>query len=187
MGVGHWQTDKKMLVFLSLVSIAVAAPQFNNFPQSGDVANNEFIEDAFSLTPAERDAREVEISLPQAEDGLFFEDDALVENFRAERDGAHGHGGGNHRQGRRGGGLRPPQQRQQQRQPQRQQQQQTVAQTPRGGRQTGGIGVALGLLNNPPNENETTTSTFPPTTEPSERSREAAHLSRAATATPVPR
>merc|ERR1712180_360437 len=130
----------------SLPPLSLALPQyqnFDNFPQVPE--GEEFFEEALSLTPADREAREVELTLPQLDDEYFY-DDGAVEVVRHERDGLGGHGhNGGHRQGRR----------QQQQRPRQQQNFQVpaAAEEPRAGRQTGGTGLALGLLNNPPNEN----------------------------------
>ena len=65
-------------------------------------------------------------------------EDELVGNLRHERDGAHGHARNSEaRQGRR----------------QQESFNAPAPVEPRGGRQTGGTAPALGLLNNPPNEN----------------------------------
>ncbi|XP_023335297.1 larval cuticle protein LCP-22 [Eurytemora carolleeae] len=102
-----------------------------------DILYDEFLEEAINLSPADREERQVELTLPQQDD--FFTEVDLNENLRHERDGVHGHQNG----GRRGG---------------RRQQDSFSAPAPapvepRGGRQTGGTAPALGLLNNPPNEN----------------------------------
>merc|ERR1711973_553313 len=101
----------KMLFFLSLLPLSLPQYQsFDNFPQVLE-ENPEFYEEAINLTPADREAREVELSLPRLDDEFFF-DEAAVEAVRQERDGLHAHGGaGGHRQGRRQG-QRPRQQQQ---------------------------------------------------------------------------
>ena len=106
-----------------------------------------FVEEAVYLTPADRDQRALE-QLDQDDDdsfdALFYDEDLETDdNKRAERDGGHHHAP-SHRAGRRGqrGG----------RQNLRSQavEQDYDYQEERGGRQTGGTGVALGVLSNPP-------------------------------------
>jgi len=153
---------KMLSLCLLLLPLSQAIPQYNTnfknfptYPELRDVNtdNDEFVEDAISYTPQERDARQVGLVLPQLddydEDSIFEELDA-PEEVRAERDGgAHGqgHGAGGHRQGRRGGRRNRPQQQQVV-----QDDFEAVFDEPRGGRQTGGIAPALGVLNNPPSE-----------------------------------
>jgi len=150
---------------LLLLPLSQALPQyqqnFQNFPTYPELRDvntdkEEFVEDAISYTPQERDARQVGLVLPQLDDydetDAIFDEEADYEVVRAERDGgAHGgHSAGGHRQGRRGGragGAR------------RNRPQQVVNDDfeavfdePRSGRQTGAIAPALGVLNNPPSE-----------------------------------
>lgn len=102
-----------------------------------------FIEEAVFLTPEDREEREFSSRLEEWAE----EEEDVVSVVRPERDGLGGHHGahheGNHedmrnqRQNVRRGGRRQPEARQESEQ--------------RGGRQTGAIGPALGLLNNTPN------------------------------------
>ena len=134
--------------------------------------NDYFTETGFVLTPTDRQARDISLDFPQLE-----EDFTYPEVIRQERDGGfHGqHGGGGHgrRQGRRFGQQQeqrqsrqfgrldvpaaesPRQGRNNRRQQNRNQEQfdnrdQEFDQ--RQGRQSGDIGLALGVLNNPPRE-----------------------------------
>merc|ERR1711872_680767 len=119
-----------------------------------DTLDDVFVEEAVYLTPEdrERDQRALEVEEIEAAnldlDNFDFADESLVDDEidRPERDGAHGshgsHGPRRHsaRNSRR---FQQPQQapvEQEFRQPQEQ----------RGGRQTGQIGAATGVLSNPP-------------------------------------
>jgi len=134
-----------MLLLLALLPLTFAAPapqSFDNFPQVGETADLltnadtvDFIEEAVEYTPADRSPRQV--SLPALEDAIFSEIEAVeAEVEREERDGAHAGAHGQHREGRR----------------QQQRQAAPVVQEARGGRQTGGVAPALGVLNNTPNQ-----------------------------------
>jgi hypothetical protein len=146
---------------LLLLPLSQALPQyrqqsFENFPTYPELSdinanNEEFVEDAISYTPQERDARQVELVLPQLDeyDDVIFEEVEAPQEHRAERDGgAHGGHGNGGRQGRRQGGRRRPQQQQ----AAAQDDFEPIFDEPRAGRQTGGIAPALGVLNNPPAE-----------------------------------
>jgi len=150
------------LTLLLLVPYSLALPQyrqnFDNFPSYPELENinadnEEFVEDAVSYTPQDRDARQVDLVLPQLDDynnyddAIFEEVEAPVET-RAERDGG-AHGGNHGRQGRRQGGRRNNRPQQQQ---VAQDDFEPIFDEPRGGRQTGGTAPALGVLNNPPAE-----------------------------------
>ena len=115
--------------------------------QHHNLQQEDFKEDGFVLSPADRQT-ELGFDLPQFEDYQDYQSPPLK---RRERDGAfHSHQGrraGRSRQGRVGGG------RQGQRlgQGNRRAQQSSVPDQ-RQGRQTGEVGLALGVLNNPPRE-----------------------------------
>ena len=116
------------------------------------LARNLFTDDDYFTEVGDRQARELSLDFPQLDES--FETPALN---RRERDGGfHGHnrggrgGFGQHeqRQGRQGGGRR-----QQQRGGRRQNfEEPDFVDEDRSGRQTGDVGVALGVLNNPPRE-----------------------------------
>merc|ERR1711872_82984 len=126
-----------------------------------DTLDDQFVEEALYLTPADRESRATELDDWENDDSVNDDEDnysnvdldsfdlvdeslVLDENERKERDGAHGsHGSGRHsaRNSRRFQQQVPQQQ--DFRQPQQPQEQ-------RGGRQTGQIGAALGVLSNPP-------------------------------------
>ena len=118
------------------------------------LARNLFSDDDYftELTSGDRQARELSLDFPQLDEG--FETPALN---RRERDGGS-HGG--HRAGRGGFGQQRPgrNQRQQRGQGGRRQGRGQNFQEPdfvdedRQGRQSGDVGVALGVLNNPPRE-----------------------------------
>ena len=108
----------------------------------------DFKEDGFVLSPADRQT-ELGFDLPQFEDYQDYQSPPLQ---RRERDGAfHSHSqarrAGRGRQGRLAGGRQRPGQGGSRRP-------QTAPAVPeqRQGRQTGGLGLALGVLNNPPRE-----------------------------------
>ena len=134
--------------------------------------NDYFTETGFVLTPTDRQARDISLDFPQLE-----EDFQYPEHKRQERDGGfHGQHGGGHRQGRRFGQQQEPRQSRQQfgrfdvpeesprqgrqqgqgrnnrRQQNRNQEQFEEEFDPRQGRQSGDVGLALGVLNNPPRE-----------------------------------
>merc|ERR1711892_1349282 len=153
----------KMLV-LSLVTILASScisipsrqryTSFKNFPVVGIKENHEeespieTVEETVYTENIPRAARQVEPS--SYTDSL---DDVFVEegNERAERDGAHGsHGSSRHSANRN---SRRFQQSQQIPQEQDFRQPAPPAQEQRGGRQTGQIGSALGVLSNPPSSN----------------------------------
>ena len=126
-----------------------------------DTLDDQFVEEALYLTPADRESRATEFDDWENDDSVNDDEDnysnvdldsfdlvdeslTLDENDRKERDGAHGsHGSGRHsaRNSRRFQQQVPQQQ--DFRQPLQPQEQ-------RGGRQTGQIGAALGVLSNPP-------------------------------------
>jgi len=114
-----------------------------------------FVEEAVFLTPEDREQREsksLSAIIPQLND-FGYTDESLVEeeNERPERDGAHGsHGSSRHSSNRN---SRRFQQSQQVPQEQDFRQPAPPAQEQRGGRQTGQIGSALGVLSNPPSSN----------------------------------
>ena len=120
-----------------------------------DALDDVFVEEAVYLTPEDRDQRAIEIDNGEQSnvefdnyDNFDYNDESLVEdeNERPERDGTHGsHGSVRHsaRNSRRF--------QQSQLVPQEQEFRQSPAQEQRGGRQTGQIGSALGVLSNPPN------------------------------------
>ena len=100
--------------------------------------HQDFREDGFVLSPADRqeaDQAELDFDFPQ------FEDYNSPPLQRRERDGGF-HSGGGRRSGRQG--------RRQNRRGQGQTRRQQEFPDQRQGRQTGGLGVALGVLNNPP-------------------------------------
>jgi len=102
-----------------------------------------FIEEALFLSPEDREEREYSSRFEEWAEEETNEDDIAV--VRPERDGLGGHHGahhGDHEEMIRGG-RRQPEARQDFRQDQEL----------RGGRQTGAIAPALGLLSNPPNSN----------------------------------
>ena len=116
-----------------------------------DALDDVFVEEAVYLTPKDRDQRAIEIDNSELSnvdfDNFEYNDESLVEveNERPERDGAHGsHGSVRHspRNSRRF--------QQSEQVPQEQDFSQSPAQEQRGGRQTGQIGSALGVLSNPP-------------------------------------
>ena len=121
-----------------------------------DTLDDVFVEEAVYLTPEDRDQRAIEnddSEISNVELEYFdYNDESLLEeeNERPERDGAHGsHGSARHsaRNSRRFQQSQQVPQEQDFRQPS------PPAQEQRGGRQTGQIGSALGVLNNPPSPN----------------------------------
>ena len=153
-----YQTSE--LVFAQFSSDGHPAPTMLNITPplllcflSGLVARHhhhqeDFKEDGFVLSPADRQT-ELGFDLPQFEDYQDYQSPPLQ---RRERDGAfHSHQGrraGRPRQGRLGGRQS---QRQSQGQANRRGQLASVSDQ-RQGRQTGDVGLALGVLNNPPRE-----------------------------------
>ena len=139
-----------------------------------DNEENLFIEEAVYLTPEAREARAAVLGEQSEEpadvavgevfgDDIFFNDETQQDDEeegeyrRAERDGAHGHHRGSHRgSGQRGGRVAPPPapvvneydnyDYDYQEEPERSQAQ---PQQQRRGKQTGGTGVALGVLSSP--------------------------------------
>jgi len=125
-----------------------------------DSLDDVFVEEAVYLTPEDRDQRAIEIDDSEISnleydnleynDNFEYKDESIIEeeNERPERDGAHGsHSSARHT---------PRNSRRFQQAPQPAQEQdfrQAPAQEQRGGRQTGQIGAALGVLSNPPNSN----------------------------------
>lgn len=116
-----------------------------------------FVEEALYLTPADREERALEqLSQGETFDDLF-DDVSLAgdDSERQERDGAHHHAP-SHRAGRRGqrGGRQNQRARPVQLEAEYdydyQEPEPVHRQEQRGGRQTGGTGVALGVLSNPP-------------------------------------
>jgi len=154
------------LLLLTLLPLSYSLPQYNNqqqfsnfptYPELRDIneENDDFVEDAVQYEPQDRETRQVGINLPQLDDyyddepsqfdDVFDELDTGDDSARIERDGGHHDNSGRHgRQGRRGGRRNQQQLQQQDFEP--------VFDEPRGGRQTGGIAPALGVLNNPPAE-----------------------------------
>merc|ERR1711913_219813 len=144
-------------------NVARAARQVapNSYTEALD---DTFVEEAIYLTPADRDARGTDIDSWEYSDDeiddagetsnvdlenfeLIDESLPLEENERAERDGAHGshgpHGPARH-------SARNSRRFQQQQVPEEQDFRQPLPQEQRGGRQTGQVGAALGVLSNPP-------------------------------------
>merc|ERR1711892_532346 len=133
-----------------------------------DSLDDVFVEEAVYLTPEDRDQRAIEIDDSEISnleydnleynDNFEYKDESIIEeeNERPERDGAHGsHSSARHT---------PRNSRRFQQAPQPAQEQdfrQAPAQEQRGGRQTGRIGAALGVLSNPQLPMGITTSTFP--------------------------
>merc|ERR1711887_149403 len=130
-----------------------------------DVLDDQFVEEALYLTPADRDGRATDIDDWGIDDSankdaeeysnldldtfeLIDESLPLEENDRPERDGAHGSHGSHGSARHSGRNSRRFQQSQQV--PQEQNFRQPQPQEQRGGRQTGQIGAALGVLSNPP-------------------------------------
>merc|ERR1712055_6961 len=118
-----------------------------------DNIDDVFVEEALYLTPADREQRAIEnidseISDYQLDNFDFSDDESLIdeENERLERDGAHGSHGSRHLSPNRN--SRRFQQSLQL--PEEQDFRQQAPQEQRGGRQTGQIGAALGVLSNPP-------------------------------------
>lgn len=117
--------------------------------------DNLFVEEAVYLTPADRDQRALEQLDQDHEesfDAVFFDEDLENDdNERTERDGGHHHAP-SHRASRRGQrGGRQNLRSQPLVEPDYDYQEAPVRrQEQRGGRQTGGTGVALGVLSNPP-------------------------------------
>ena len=116
-----------------------------------------FVEEAVYLTPADREQRALDNDgdefYSDESDNFDYDDESLVEeeNERLERDGAHGsHASGRHSANR---SSRRFQQSQQAPQEENFRQPPPPAQEQRGGRQTGQIGSALGVLSNPPSAN----------------------------------
>lgn len=102
-----------------------------------DYENDYWTETGYVLSPSDREARDLSLDFPQ------LDEDSYAEVRRPERDsGFHGRHGG----GRQGGSQRRG------RNNRRQQQEQEFVPEERQGRQSGGVGVALGVLNNPPRE-----------------------------------
>lgn len=122
-----------------------------------DSLDDVFVEEAVYLTPEDREQRAIDnddgdVSYVEL-DNFEYADESLVEeeNERPERDGAHGsHGSSRHSANRN---SRRFQQSQQVPQEQDFRQPAPPAQEQRGGRQTGQIGSALGVLSNPPSSN----------------------------------
>ena len=137
-------TPPLLLCFLSGL-VARHHQQHHNLQQE------DFKEDGFVLSPADRQT-ELGFDLAQFED---YEDYQSPPLQRRERDGAfHSHQGrraGRPRQGRLVGGRQSQRQGQRQGQANRRGQQASVPDQ-RQGRQTGDVGLALGVLNNPPRE-----------------------------------
>ena len=131
-------------LILCFLSGLLARPP-NHHSQHGNLQEEEFKEEGFVLSPADRQT-ELGFDFLQFEDYQDYQSPPLQ---RRERDGAfHSH------QGRRAGRSR-----QGQRQGRRQSQaggnrrgQQSLVPDQRQGRQTGDVGLALGVLNNPPRE-----------------------------------
>ena len=128
---------------------------------SADNLDDVFVEEAVYLTPEDREQRALEEQQTQDDSWNVFDDESLDNNesVRPERDGAHGHHGssGHHAQrgGRAGGHRAAPapvaineydyEYDDEYDVPARQEPQQQ-----RRGKQTGGTGVALGVLSSPP-------------------------------------
>ena len=116
-----------------------------------DALDDVFVEEAVYLTPEDRDQRAIEIDnseLSNVEyDNFEYNDESLVEeeNERPERDGAHGSHSSVRHSARNSRRFQESQE-----VPQEQDFRQAPAQEQRGGRQTGQIGSALGVLSNPP-------------------------------------
>jgi len=135
------------------------ARQVENYSAGfSDFVDDQFVEEAVYLTPEDREARSIDPveglvkTLEEDPAEFLFDEVNKDDQIRAERDGAHGHHGSNHHRGGRA----------QQRvpvpvaveydddydydyqEPARQPQQQ------RRGKQTGAVGVALGVLSSPP-------------------------------------
>merc|ERR1711892_239808 len=116
-----------------------------------DSLDDVFVEEAVYLTPEDRDQRAIEIDDNQISDtdndNYEYDDETLVEeeNERPERDGAHGFQGSVRHSARNSRRFQQAEQ-----VPQEQDFRQAPAQDQRGGRQTGQIGAALGVLSNPP-------------------------------------
>ena len=122
-----------------------------------DSLDDVFVEEAVYLTPEDRDQRAIEIDDSELSDTDYdnyeyndnfeYNDETLVEeeNERPERDGAHGFQGSVRHSARNSRRFQQAEQ-----VPQEQDFRQAPAQDQRGGRQTGQIGAALGVLSNPP-------------------------------------
>merc|ERR1711892_943707 len=116
-----------------------------------DSLDDVFVEEAVYLTPEDRDQRAIEIDDSELSDTDYdnyeYNDETLVEeeNERPERDGAHGSHGSIQHSTRNSRRFQQADQISQE-----QDFRQAPAQDQRGGRQTGQIGVALGVLSNPP-------------------------------------
>ena len=122
-----------------------------------DSLDDVFVEEAVYLTPEDRDQRAIDIDDNEISDTEFdnyeyndnfeYNDETLVEeeNERPERDGAHGSHGSIQHSTRNSRRFQQADQISQE-----QDFRQAPAQDQRGGRQTGQIGAALGVLSNPP-------------------------------------
>jgi len=125
-----------------------------------DSLDDVFVEEAVYLTPEDRDQRAIEIDDSEISDTDYnnyeyndnfeYDDETLLEeeNERPERDGAHGSHGSIRHSARNNRRFQQADQISQE-----QDFRQAPAQDQRGGRQTGQIGAALGVLSNPPNSN----------------------------------
>ena len=127
-----------MLTVLVVACQALPRSRFNSHYDDDD--DDYFSETGFVLTPSDREERDLSFDFPQLEDDESL-DYGNYDHTRQERDGgAHGrHGRRGQRQGRNN-----------RRQQQQRREEEVVEE--RQGRQSGDVGVALGVLNNPPRE-----------------------------------
>merc|ERR1712032_1318483 len=144
MGVHLSRSSLHLIMHLILTVVTLSAPV---------LARNLYNDDDYftELTSGDRQARELGLNFPQLDES--FESPA---HTRRERDG--GFHGGNHRGGRGGFGQHEPERQGRQGGNRRRGGRRQNFEEPdfvdeyRQGRQSGDIGVALGVLNNPPRE-----------------------------------
>jgi len=152
------------LILCFSLSCSLSKSLFNDYYD-----NDYFTETGYVLTPSDRQSRDLSLDFPQLDESLDYS-----EVQRSERDGgSHGHRAGrrfgrvqasgglnvpgdNRRQGREnsfGQGNRRQQNRRSGQQQQFEESQDfNFEQDGRQGRQSGDVGLALGVLNNPPRE-----------------------------------
>ena len=137
---------------LTLLMLCVSIS--SGLPAKRQLAYGDFTEEAVFLTPADREQSQENnflLEFPQLDESF-----AGPELVRGERDGG-GHHMAHHGGRRRGGRQNRPRQNRRQRPQQNQRRGQQVfrnqpVQEVRGGRQSGGTGLALGVVNNTPTQ-----------------------------------